>query len=85
MNDKINLIGSVVVLSHNRPVCKTSCTYSKIDVRDTSVIPLIARLGHSKRQLYGKGRESNVLDVNVGYIYCTNNQYNMFYVFRVNI
>ena len=34
MNDNINLNGSVVVLSHNRLVCKTSCTYSKTDVRD---------------------------------------------------
>ena len=44
-----------------------------------SVIPLIAPLcahvGHSKRQLYGKGRESSILDVNAGYIHCTNNQY----------
>ena len=34
MNDNINLNGSVVVLSHNRLVCKTSCAYSKTDVRD---------------------------------------------------
>ena len=35
MNDNINLNGSVVVLSHNRLVCKTSkCTFSKTDVRD---------------------------------------------------
>ena len=35
VNDDINLNGSVVVLSHNRLVCKTSkCTYSKTDVRD---------------------------------------------------
>ena len=33
MNDNINLNDSVV-LSHNRLVCKTSCTYSKTDVRD---------------------------------------------------
>ena len=31
--------------------------------------------GYSKRQLYAKGRESSVLDVNAGYIHCTNNQY----------
>ena len=48
----------------------------------TSVISLIAplycaRVGHSKRQLYGKGRKSSVSDVNAGYIYCTNNQYNL--------
>ena len=42
-----------------------------------SLIPLIARVGHLKRQLYGKGRESSVLDVNAGYIHCTNNQYKM--------
>ena len=30
----------------------------------------------SKRQLYGKGQESSVLDVNAGYIHCINNQYN---------
>ena len=34
MDDNINLNGSVVVLSHNRLVCKTLCAYSKTDVRD---------------------------------------------------
>ena len=31
VNDVINLNGSVVVLSHNKLVCKTSCAYSKTD------------------------------------------------------
>ena len=34
MNDSIDLNGSVVVLFHNRLVCKTLCTNSKTDVRD---------------------------------------------------
>ena len=42
----------------------------------TSVIHLIAPLcNHWKRQLYGKGQESSVLDVDAAYIRCTNNQY----------
>ena len=83
MNDNINLNGSVVVLSNNRLVCKTSkCAYSKTDVRDqwsshvgNSPDCTTARVGHSKRQFYGEGRESSVLDVNAGYIHCTNNHY----------
>ena len=35
-----------------------------------------ARVGHSKRQLYGKGQESSVLDVSAAYIHCTNNECN---------
>ena len=53
--------------------------YSKTDVRDQWG----SRVGdspdcsvdHSNRQLYGKGREASILDVNAGYIHCTNNQY----------
>ena len=84
MNDNINLNGSVVVLSHHRLVCKTSCTYSKTDVREqwSSCVAgnspdceHCARVGLWKRQLYSKGRESSVLDVNVDHIHCTNNQH----------
>ena len=75
MNDNINLNGSVVI-SHNRIVCKTSYAYSKTHVRDQwsshiSNSPDCTTF-HVLGQLYGKGRESSVLDVNAGYIHCTN-------------
>ena len=79
MNDNVNLNGSVVVLSHNRLVCKISCPYSKTDVRD-EWSPQVGNSPDSTtvQVLRGKGRESSVLDVNAGYIHCINNQCNVF-------
>ena len=83
MNDNINLNGSLV-LSHNRLVCKTSCTYSKTDVCDkwsshvgnspdcTTVHVSAIRRGSCVARVESQA----FLDANVGYIHCTNNQYN---------
>ena len=90
MNDIINLNGSVVgTLPQQACLQKIWCIFQNscslrnklnwielmvINGVHTSVIPLIAPLC---RKLYGKGQESSVLDVNAGYIHCTNNQYNV--------
>ena len=81
VNDNTNLNGSVVVLSRNRLVCKTS--KSKTDVRDKwssrvgNSLDLYhcARVGHLKRQSMARVESQSVSDVNAGYMHYTNNQH----------
>ena len=78
------VLTSVVALSHNRLICKTSCTCCKTDVHDqwsshignspdcTTVHVLAIRRGSCMARVESQA----FLDVNAGYIHCTNNQYN---------
>ena len=89
MNDNINLNGSVMVLSHNRLVSKT---LSKTDVRDkwsshvgnspdcTNVHVLVIQRGNCMARFKSsKFQNACILDVNAGYIHCTNNQYKRYF------
>ena len=83
--------GSVLVLSHNRLVCKTSKrTYSKTDDQwssrvgnspdCTTVHVLAIRRGSCMARV--ESQAFWILDVNAGYIHCINNQYNRYITFK---